>query len=87
MKYVALLLAVGLTGCHTIPVKQKFPEPPGAESMLSCPELNKLNSDSKLSDISKTVAKNYTLYHQCNTKVEGWIEWYKVQKDIYEGKK
>lgn len=74
-------------GCHSIPQNPKFPEPPGSESMVSCPELNKLNVDTKLSDISKTITKNYTLYHQCNTKVEGWIEWYKTQKEIYQGKR
>lgn len=76
-----------LSGCYSIPQKPKFPDPPGSESMTICPELNKLSGDSKLSDISKTITKNYTLYHQCNTKVQGWIDWYNVQKQIYEGKK
>lgn len=73
------------TGCSTTPVKQKWPAAPKS-ALESCPELDKLTNDSKLSDISKTINTNYSRYHECAVKVNAWIEWYKTQKSIHEGK-
>lgn len=80
-------LSVLLVGCSTVvPVKAKFPDAP--ETLLGkCPELKKLDSQPKLSDISKTIAQNYTTYHECSVKNDAWIEWYKVQKQIFESVK
>ena len=86
MKYLALLLAVWLTGCSTaVPVVAKFPEPPGRLITQRCPDLQKLNDDARLSDISKTVTQNYSLYYECAVKTDAWIEWYNVQKILFEG--
>lgn len=89
-KSKSFLLAVFLlsvvtigTGCSTPPVKQKWPAAPKL-ALESCPELDKLNKDSKLSDISKTINTNYSKYYECAVKVDAWIEWYKTQKSIYE---
>ncbi len=86
MKYLALLLAVLLTGCSTaVPVVAKFPEPPGRLITQRCPDLQKLNDDARLSDITKTVTQNYSLYYECAVKTDAWIEWYEIQKRIFEG--
>jgi hypothetical protein len=86
MKYAALLIAVLLTGCATaVPVTAKFPEPPGKLATQSCAELQKLKDDAKLSDISRTVTVNYSSYYECAVKTDAWIEWYKIQKIIFEG--
>ena len=81
---VALAL---LAGCSTtVPVVAKFPESPST-LMQKCPQLEKLNDGSKLSDVAKTVADNYSSYHECSVKNDGWIEWYQKQKQIFEGVK
>ena len=73
-----------LAGCTTVPVTVKFPEPPGKQSTISCPELKKLETGSKLSDVASTVTINYTTYYECLVKNDAWIEWYSVQKKIFE---
>jgi hypothetical protein len=83
MKYLLLLLIV--TGCSTtVPIVAKFPEIP-EKLLVKCPQLEKLEDDSKLSDISKTITKNYTTYYECAVRDDAWIEWYKIQKQIFEG--
>jgi hypothetical protein len=85
MKYLILLLA--LTGCSTtVPVTAKFPEVP-ERMLVKCPQLEKLGDEAKLSDISKTITNNYTTYYECAVKGDAWIEWYQVQKKIFEGVK
>jgi hypothetical protein len=80
-----VLLSLLLVGCSTVvPVTQKFPEAPGNVAMTPCPQLQKLTEDAKLSDITKTVTVNYGTYYECAVKTDGWIEWYKVQKQIFE---
>jgi hypothetical protein len=87
MKYLFLLIAFTLSGCSTtVPVTAKFPEVPG-HLLIKCPQLNKLNDDAKLSDISKTITINYTEYYTCAVKNDSWIEWYQIQKKIFEGLK
>lgn len=84
MKYL-LLLCLLLTGCATaVPEVANFPEPPGQASLTSCADLQKLEEFSKLSDISKTIANNYTKYYECSIKNDAWIEWYKTQKRLFE---
>lgn len=88
MKYIIIFLTVLLTGCATVsvPVKAKFPEVP--ETLLvKCPQLEQTPEDAKLSDISKVVTRNYTTYYECAVKHDAIIEWYKIQKKIYEGVK
>jgi hypothetical protein len=55
--------------------------------MVKCPQLNKVNDDAKLSDIAKTITVNYSEYYACAVKSDAWIEWYGVQKTIFEGLK
>ena len=83
MKYI-LLLCVFLVGCSTtVPVTAKFPAVPD-KLLENCPNLQKLNDEAKLSDVAKTVTLNYTTYYECAVKNDAWIEWYQVQKKIYE---
>jgi len=83
MKYLIILLA--LAGCSTTtPVARKFPEAPGNVAMTACPQLQKLQEDAKLSDITKTVTVNYGTYYECAVKTDAWIEWYQKQKIIFD---
>jgi len=86
MKYcIALLLLISLTGCSTtVPVVAKFPEVPKV-LLTKCPNLQELSTDAKLSDVAKTITINYSSYYECAVKMDAWIEWYSVQKIIYEG--
>ena len=83
----ALLIAVTLVGCSTtVPVTRKFPEAP--QTLIEkCPELKKLAQDAKLSDVARTVVENYTQYQHCSNKSDAWVEWYQIQKHIFESVK
>jgi outer membrane lipoprotein-sorting protein len=84
MKYILLTLVLVLSACTSVPVKPKFPEAP---QMLKekCESLKKIEGDKvAITEMLKVVIHNYTLYHECSTKVEGWQEWYDSQKKIYE---
>ena len=84
---MTLLFVTILAGCSTtVPVVAKFPEVPN-QLLVKCPQLNKVNDDAKLSDIAKTITVNYTEYYTCAVKNDAWIEWYQVQKTIFEGLK
>ena len=84
-KIIIMMLFLGLIGCSTtVPVTAKFPETP-KHIMQKCPQLDALNDEVKLSDVAKTVTINYTQYYSCAVKVDAWIEWYEIQKRIYEG--
>ena len=84
MKHVLVLTVLLLTGCSTtVPVVAKFPEVP--ERLLkTCPQLQKLQDEAKLSDVAKTVNSNYSTYYECAVKHDAFIEWYQIQKKIYE---
>ena len=84
MKKLTIISMLLLTGCSTVvPVKAKFPEAP--EMLMSnCPALVQVKEDAKLSEIATTVSNNYTSYYECAVLVEGWKDWYKIQKNIYE---
>jgi hypothetical protein len=83
--YIAFLLLISLTGCSTtVPVVAKFPEVPKV-LLTKCPNLQELSTDAKLSDVAKTITINYSSYYECAVKMDAWIEWYSVQKIIYEG--
>jgi hypothetical protein len=84
MKLLNILLLTTLVGCSTaVPVTAKFPEVPD-RLLVTCPQLLKLEDDSKLSDISKTVTINYITYYECAVKHDAFVEWYKIQKDIFD---
>jgi len=88
MRLIALLLSVVLlSGCAIftkfLPAKPKFPEPI-KELTEPCPDLKKIEGDKvAITDLLRTVVENYGLYHECSLKNEGWNEWYKEQKKIY----
>jgi hypothetical protein len=85
MKYLLSLLL--LAGCSTtVPVTAKFPEPPKF-SLQTCPQLQELKEGAKLSDVAKTVTINYTTYYDCAVKNDAWVEWYQIQKHIFESVK
>ena len=85
MKYLILVLM--LTGCSTtVPVTSKFPEPP-KYSLQACPQLQTLKDGSKLSEVATTVTINYSTYYECAVKNDAWIEWYQIQKHIFESVK
>lgn len=77
------VLTLCLIGCTTVPVAPKFPQVPN-QLLEKCPELSKISDETKLSDVAKTVTLNYTTYYECSIKQEAWIEWYNVQKQLYE---
>lgn len=85
IKGVVLISAVlMLSGCFkTVPVKRNFPAVP-AELQQPCAEREKTPDSTRLSDVVKTVTKNYSLYHECRIRNDAWIEWYDAQKKIFE---
>lgn len=84
---IAITTILLLSGCMTVPQKPKFPDSPGKDSTTACPELKSLPKNVQLSDVSKTIIDNYTIYYQCAVKVDAWIEWYETQKKIFESVK
>ena len=87
MKYLACFLLILTTGCSTVvPVTLKFPEVP-EKILVRCPQLEKLENDPKLSDVAKTVTINYTTYYECAVKHDAFVQWYQIQKQIFEGVK
>ena len=87
MKYLLIVISLCLVGCSTVvPVKAKFPDIPN-KLLEQCPNLQKLNDESKLSDVAKTVTVNYSTYYDCAVKHDAMIEWYQIQKKIYESVK
>jgi len=85
MRILMLVPILLLSGClATAPVTVKFPEVP-LELMKSCPDLKQTEPTPKLSEVLKVVTENYSQYHECRAQVDLWIEWYKSQKQIFEG--
>ena len=85
-----LLLPFTILGCGSvnIPATYTFPSVPD-ELTQDCPELNTVTEPTTLSSVTNSVVKNYTLYHECQTKVSSWNDWYSQQKQIFDaiGKK
>ena len=88
MKALILSLAIVLAGCSTtVPVARKFPEAPEVLKQ-KCESLKLIEGDKvAITEMLKVIVHNYSLYHECATKVEGWQEWYDTQKKIYESVK
>ena len=83
MKRIVLLLTlILLSGCVAVPVKQKFPDAP-KELMQVCPDLKQTEPTEKLSDVLKVITKNYSQYHECQLSVDTWIEWYSLQRELF----
>lgn len=91
MRISALLLVSLLAGCamfqKPVPVKPKWPDAV-PELQQKCPDLTTIEGDKvAITDLLKTVVKNYQLYYECSLKNEGWNKWYEEQKKIYESVK
>jgi hypothetical protein len=88
MKNIIAAIAIfATTGCSSlVPVKAKFPDMP-ERLMVKCPQLEKVSETPTLSDVAKTVTNNYTTYYECAVKHDGFVEWYKIQKNIFESVK
>ena len=85
---IVVMLVFAITGCSTaVPVTARFPEPPGKLATTRCPDLQKLQDNARLSDVSRTVTINYSTYYECAVKADAWQEWYEIQKRIFEGVK
>lgn len=85
MKYLLSILL--LAGCSTtVPVTARFPESPKYANEV-CSPLKRLEDNAKLSDIAANVTENYSTYYDCAAKNDAWIEWYRVQKQIFESVK
>jgi hypothetical protein len=83
--FVIMIVVFVLTGCSTaVPVTAKFPDAP-ERLKVKCPQLQKVDEKAKLSDVANTVTLNYGTYYDCAVKNDAWIEWYEVQKRIFEG--
>ena len=87
MKYLVCFFLILMTGCSTVvPVKSKFPDVP-ERLMVKCPQLEKVSETPTLSDVAKTITNNYTTYYECAAKHDAFIEWYNIQKNIFESVK
>ena len=90
MKIIILGLVVLLAGCSiATPVKRKFPDAVPA-LQEKCPGLSTVENTSNavsITDLLKTVVKNYGSYYECANKVDGWNEWYDNQRKIFESVK
>jgi len=77
-----------LPGCSTtVAVKMPWPEVP-ANLMEPASDLKPLPEDKKtLTDLLENANDNYSSYYTLKEKYNSWIEWYKMQKTIYEGVK
>lgn len=92
MKIITLFLSlVLLSGCSMItkylPAKPKFPEP---SKILTepCPDLRQIEGNNvAITELLRLVVENYSLYHECSLKNEGWNDWYKKQKEVYDKKR
>ena len=83
--FTLIILALALmTGCSTtVPVTQRFPDVP-KRLLEKCPQLETVKDDVKLSELTKTVTMNYSTYYGCAVTVDSWIEWYVIQKSIFD---
>jgi hypothetical protein len=86
MRYTLAILLLSGCASTTVPVTAKFPEV-SERLLVQCPQLEKLGNEAKLSDVAKTVTLNYTTYYECVIKNDAWIEWYQIQKEIFESVK
>ena len=86
-RILPIILCFIISGCSIlVPTKIKFPKAP-EEILVKCPRLAILKDDAKLSDVAKNVTDNYSTYYQCAVKNDAWIEWYQIQKRIFDGVK
>lgn len=84
MKKLLLILVVLLSACTTAPVTQKMPVLP-EELTKTCKPLTIIEGETTtLTELMKTVAKNYSSRHECAAQLEAVQEWYADQKKIFD---
>lgn len=92
MRYIlAILVFLTLSGCGMVtkflPAKPSWPEAP-KQLLEKCPDLKQIEGDKiAITELLKVVVSNYTLYYECSLKNDNWNDWYKKQKEVYEGVK
>jgi hypothetical protein len=84
MKKILFISALLLSGCTTVvPVKNDMPAIP-TTFPDQCESLKKVEGETAtFEQFLKTVAGNYTLYHECALNYKSLIEWYKEQQKIF----
>jgi hypothetical protein len=77
-----------LPGCSTtVPLKMPWPTVPPS-LMEPASDLKPLSADKKtLTDLIENANDNYSSYYTLKEKYNNWIEWYNMQKSIYENVK
>lgn len=84
LKAAILSLAVLVSACSTIGKTPEFPPAP-PELLQDCKDLIQVEKQQdNLKDVLQVVLANYSLYHECRAKQQGWIEWYNLQKKIHK---
>lgn len=85
MKKLGLIWVFLLSGCMgSVPVRMEFPELP-EPLRQSCAELTTIEGTNiTLSGLVKSVSDNYSKYHECKVKQEAFVEWYEIQKKIWD---
>ena len=90
MKLLAVMLApLVLTGCFstTAPVKRSFPEAP-VYLMQPADELRVLDKNTQdLDALIINANENYASYRELDIRLQGWQQWYREQKQIFESVK
>ena len=85
MKLLSVItLSLLLTGCVTVPVEREFPKLPPSLT-TGCADLVQIpQNTTKLSEVLVVVTNNYSLYQECQIKVDTWLSWYNEQKKIFD---
>lgn len=85
MNKILIISLLILSGCTTaVPVTVKFPEVPSV-LLEPAPLLKPLDTNKQqLSDILENANGNYGTYYEIREKLNGWQDWYKAQKEIYD---
>jgi len=86
MRLILAALTLSLAACSTaVPVTMKWPDAPErAGAFKTCADLQPLKEQPVLSDVSRVIADNYAAYHECRLKLNIWLEWYEIQRTIFE---
>ena len=86
--FAAISMCVLLTGCGiTTPVKRSFPAAP-AYLMQPADELRVLDKNTQdLDALIVNANENYASYRELDIRLQGWQQWYREQKQIFESVK
>lgn len=78
MKFIFILLLL-LTSCTNTKIVKYVPDPP-KELMETPKELQLIENERKLSDITYVIINNYLIYHKESEKLKKLQQWIKEQK-------